>query len=125
MLFSILSCGSCKRLDMPSFIDFIPPPFGDVDVFFELSTITPDEFVYDLGSGDGRLLFAALKKGTARAVGIEIDAKEVHEGTEIARNKGVEDKVTFVEADVLDIQIGDATNVLCYIHPVASSALRS
>ncbi len=110
---------------MPSFIGFIPTPPGDVDVFFELAPVSQNDVVYDLGSGDGRLLFAALEKGAGRVVGIEIDPQKVREAREIAQSKGVEDKATFMEADVLDAVLKDATMVLCYLLPAASSALKS
>ena len=109
---------------MPSFIGFVPTVPEDIDAFFELAPVSPSDIVYDLGSGDGRLLFAALDKGAGRAVGLELDDELVREATETAKNKGVQDKVTFLEGDVLEANLRNATLVLCYLYPTASEALK-
>jgi len=82
------------------------------------------DVVYDLGSGDGRLLFAALEKGAGKCIGIDIDSDRVNAGRETAKSKGVDDKVTFIEADVMDVRLTDASVVLCYLISAASEALR-
>lgn len=109
---------------MPSFIGFVPTPPECIEGFFELATVSPSDVVYDLGAGDGRLLFAALERGASKAVGIDLDAELVHNATEAAKSKGLQDKVTFVESDVLDVSLAEATLVLCYLFPSASEALR-
>jgi predicted O-methyltransferase YrrM len=70
------------------------------------------------------LLFAALEKGAGKAVGVELDPAHAREAREKARNRGLEDKVTFLEADVMDVDLSDATVVLCYLYPAASAALK-
>jgi predicted RNA methylase len=109
---------------MPKFIGFVPTPDDCVDGFFELATVSSSDVVYDLGSGDGRLLFAALEKGARQVVGVELDAELVRLARETAENKGVADRATFIEADVLDVNLANATLVLCYLFPTASEALR-
>ena len=109
---------------MPSFISFIPTPPEHVDGFFESEPLSPSDTVYDLGSGDGRLLFAALERGAGKAIGIDLDPSRVREATEAAKIKGLEDKVTFLEADVMDVNLADASVVLCYLSNSASVALR-
>lgn len=109
---------------MPSFISFIPTPLDDIDAFFELAPLSSSDVVYDLGSGDGRLLFAALEKGAGRAVGVELDSDRVRESREAAKSKGIEDRVTFIEADVMETDLSDATTVLCYLITEASVALK-
>jgi SAM-dependent methyltransferase len=109
---------------MGSFISFVPTPFEDIDTFFELAPVSSADIVYDLGSGDGRLLFAALEKGAGKAVGVELDPAYVREARETAKKKGLENKVTFLEADVMDVDLTDATVVLCYLYPTASTALK-
>ncbi|MFC1983577.1 class I SAM-dependent methyltransferase [Chloroflexota bacterium] len=109
---------------MPSFISFIPTQPEYVDRFFEIAPVSSSDVVYDLGSGDGRLLFAALDKGAGRAVGVELDPERVSEAKETAKNKGLEDRITFVEDDVMEASLADATLVLCYLSPKASDALK-
>jgi len=109
---------------MPSFIGFVPTPTECIDGFFELTPISSSDIVYDLGSGDGRLLFAALEKGAKRVVGVELNPELVREARETAKGKGVEGRATFLEADVMDVNLAKATLILCYLFPTASEALR-
>ncbi len=109
---------------MPSFIGFVPTLSEHIDHFFKLAPVSSSDVVYDLGSGDGRLLFAALEKGAGRAVGVEIDPERLCGARETARSKGLEDKVTFWESDVMEVSLADASVVLCYLFPTASVALK-
>ncbi len=109
---------------MPSFISWIPTPPEDVEGFFELVTVSPSDVVYDLGAGDGRLLFAALDKGAGRAIGVEMDPERVRLAREDIGKKGLEDRFTFVESDVMDVDLSGASVVLCYLSTTASEALK-
>lgn len=109
---------------MGSFISFIPTPFEHIDTFFKLAPISHTDVVYDLGSGDGRLLFAALEKGAGKIVGVELDPELAREARKTIGEKGLEDKAIFLEADVMDVNLSDATVVLCYLFPSASEALK-
>jgi len=109
---------------MPSFVGFTATPPEEIDNFFEFAPVSSSDVVYDLGSGDGRLLFAALDKGAGRAVGVEIDAEQVHTAREMAKNKGLEDRITFLEADVMAVSLADASVIFCYLSSAASAALR-
>jgi len=109
---------------MPSFIGYVPTPPEHIDGFFELLDLSPADVVYDLGSGDGRLLFAALEKHAGRAVGIDLDAELVKTAAESARSRGLQEKATFINADVMDVTLSDATVVLCYLISQASAALK-
>ena len=109
---------------MPSFISFIPTLHEEIDRFFELAPVSSSDVVYDLGSGDGRLLFTALDKGAGRAVGVELNLEHIRTAEETAKSKGVEDRITFVEGDVMEVSLSDATLVLCYLSTNASTALK-
>jgi ribosomal protein L11 methylase PrmA len=109
---------------MPSFIGWVPTSVYDVDGFFDLAPVSASDVVYDLGSGDGRLLFTAIEKGAGKAVGIDLDAALVQSANEAAREKGIRDKVTFLEGDVLNADLKNATLVLVYLYPTASAALK-
>lgn len=109
---------------MGSFISFIPTPIEDIDTFFKLAPVSSVDVVYDLGSGDGRLLFSALEKGAGRIVGVELNSALAREARKTAGEKGVEIRSTFLEADVMDVNLSHATVVLCYLFPTASAALK-
>ena len=109
---------------MPSFIGFVPTPEEHISGFFELAPVTASDVVYDLGSGDGRLLFNALEKGAGKAVGVELNPELVQKATETAKSKGLEGRVTFLNADVMDVSLSDATVVVCYLCSEASTKLR-
>ena len=109
---------------MPFFISFIPTPFEDIDGFFELAPVSSSDVVYDLGAGDGRLLFTALQRGAGKAVGVELDPKRINEAKEVAKTKGLEDRINFLEADVMDVNLSEASVILCYLISSASEALK-
>jgi SAM-dependent methyltransferase len=109
---------------MPLFVSFIPTQIDHVDAFFELATLSNSDVVYDLGSGDGRLLFMALEKGAGRAVGIELNPDLVREASETAKRKSLQDRIIFLNADFMDVSLEDASVVLCYLTPYASAALK-
>lgn len=110
---------------MAKFIGWVPTQPEYVNIFFDLVTLSQSDVVYDLGSSDGRLLFAALKNGAGKCVGIDIDPKQVDVASEEVKSRGLDGKVTFIEADVLTADLSSATVILCYLYPTASAALRS
>ena len=109
---------------MTHFIGFIPTEEEEVDSFFQLASVTPSDVVYDLGSGDGRLLFVAIEKGAGRAVGVELDPKPLQKAMKSAKKKRLEDRVSFIQGDVMDVDLSSATVVVCYLSSEASAALK-
>lgn len=109
---------------MGSFISWVPTPFEHIDPFFELAPVSSNDVVYDLGSGDGRLLFAALENGAGRGVGVELNPDHVQTARDKATEKRLQGKVTFVHADVMDVNLSEATVVFCYLITAASLALK-
>jgi SAM-dependent methyltransferase len=109
---------------MVSFVTFVPTPYEEIDAFFALAPVSANDVIYDLGSGDGRLLFAALEKGAGKAVGIELDPDLVQAARETAKEKGLENRVSFIQADVLGVDLSTATVVVCYLITAASVALK-
>ena len=88
-----------------------------------LAKVTADDVVYDLGSGDGRIVIMAAQKYGARGVGIEIDTKLVELSRQLAREGAVEDKVTFLEADMFTADISAATVVMLYLSTTINADL--
>jgi SAM-dependent methyltransferase len=107
-----------------SFIGFVPTHPEHIDAFFELAPLSSSDVLYDLGSGDGRLLFAAVEKGVGTAVGVELDPKHVRKARRTARGKGLEGRITFLEAGVADVDLANASVVFSYLSPTACAALK-
>jgi SAM-dependent methyltransferase len=96
-------------------IHYVPTSGGVTDAMLKLAKVTPNDVVYDLGSGDGRIVIAAAKKYGARGVGIELDPKLIKTATKNALKAGVADKVTFLQADLFKTDFSDATVVTLYL----------
>jgi len=94
---------------------FVGTPPDVVDAMLEVAEVKSTDVVYDLGSGDGRILIAAAKKYGAHGVGIDIDPAQVKQAEENARNEGVADKVQFIEGDLFQADIHEATVVTLYL----------
>jgi hypothetical protein len=101
----------------------VPTPPEVVERMLQMVDVGPDDFVIDLGPGDGRIAIAAARKG-ARALGVDIDARRVREAQENARKAGVEDRVTFRRENLFDTRIGEATVVTMYLLPDVNMRLR-
>ena len=98
------------RLDVP----FVPTPPEVVAKMMELGRVTKNDFVLDLGSGDGRIAIAAARIG-ARAMGVDIDPERIREATENAKKAGVSDRVTFRQQNLFNTNIGEATVLTMYL----------
>ena len=96
-------------------IFFAPTRQTVVEGMLRLARVTPDDVVYDLGSGDGRIVVIAAQKFGARGVGIELDPKLVALSRELAVESVVGDRVTFVEGDLFTSNISAATVVTLYL----------
>lgn len=96
---------------------FVPTPWLILDEMLKLAEIRPDDTVYDLGSGDGRLVIAAAERHGARGVGVERHRDLVRHSRTQAERRGVADRVAFVEGDVLQADMRGATVVLMYLLP--------
>ena len=81
----------------------------------QLADVTAKDVVYDLGSGDGRIVVLAAQKYGARGVGIELDPKLVEISRQVAREAELSDKVTFIEGDLFAADISGATVVTLYL----------
>ena len=105
-------------------VPYVPTSMPVVDRMLELAGVTEDDVVYDLGSGDGRIVIRAAERFGARGVGVEIDEALVQEARQNADSVGVADRVTFHHADLFDVDIGEATVVTLYLLPTVNLRLR-
>jgi SAM-dependent methyltransferase len=119
MLFALIAlpCAAAGGVlrDIPT--PYVPSTRHNVDEMLRLAGTEPQDVVYDLGSGDGRIVIAAARDYGARGVGIELDAKLVAESEANARQAGVADRVAFRHGDVLEANIREATVVTMYLLP--------
>jgi len=96
----------------------VPSPGSVVDAMMELAGVGPDDYVVDLGSGDGRIVFAAVAKYHARgALGVDINPVAIAQARENASKAGVADRVQFHERDLFATDMRDATVVTIYLLP--------
>jgi SAM-dependent methyltransferase len=96
-------------------IHFVPTSGAIVNAMLEMARVTMADTVYDLGSGDGRIVIEAAKKYGARGVGVEIDADLVRQATRNAEKAGVAEKVRFVQGDLFKVDLSPATVVTLYL----------
>ena len=105
-------------------IPFVPSPMVVVDRMLELAEVKKNDVIYDLGSGDGRILIQAAKKYGARGVGIDMNPKLVEEATRKAADEKVSHLVQFRAADGLTVDISDATVVTLYMFKWFNNQMR-
>jgi cyclopropane fatty-acyl-phospholipid synthase-like methyltransferase len=103
---------------------YVPTPPDVVDKMLELAAVTKNDIVLDLGSGDGRIPIAAAKNFGARARGVDINPVRIEEANANLKGSGVENLVTFVQGDVFEVPIADATVVTLYLFPHVMLKLR-
>jgi cyclopropane fatty-acyl-phospholipid synthase-like methyltransferase len=108
-----------QTLDAP----YVPTPPEVVAEMLRGVGVGPADVVYDLGSGDGRIVIAAARDFGARGVGIELDAKLVQDSRDAAVKAGVADRVTFVWRDIFDVDLSPATVVTIYLFPEVNARL--
>jgi SAM-dependent methyltransferase len=110
--------------ERPGDVPYVPTPQAVVDAMLEVAQVGKDDVIYDLGSGDGRIVITAAQKFGARGVGIEINPELVQEATANAQAAGVSDRVQFVQQDLFQSDFSEATVVTLYLLPDINLRLR-
>ncbi len=105
-------------------VPYVPSSPQIVEGMLKLANVTPNDTVYDLGCGDGRIAIMAVQKFGARAVGVDIDPERIKEATENAQKAGVQGKAKFIEGDLFTVPIKDATVVTLYLLRSVNMKLR-
>jgi protein-L-isoaspartate O-methyltransferase len=105
------SAQSSARLDVP----YVPTPPSVVKRMLELAQVGEDDFVLDLGSGDGRIAIAAARDFGARALGVDLDPQRIKEANENAAKAGVTDRVAFRQQNLFETSIKDAKVITMYL----------
>lgn len=105
-------------------VPYVATPQVTVDEMLRLAGVGPDDFVIDLGSGDGRIVVTAAKKFGARGLGVDIDWRLVSQAEENARQAGVANRAKFLEQDLFQADLGQATVITAYLLPFIMLKLR-
>jgi hypothetical protein len=102
----------------PPDVRYVPTPHDAVVAMLKLANVGPGDVVYDLGSGDGRIVIAAVKQfGAARGTGIDIDPARITDAVGNASRAGVADRARFVNRDLFETDLSEATVVTLYLLP--------
>jgi len=102
---------------------WVPTPQAVVDKMLDMARVTPKDFVIDLGSGDGRTVITAAKRG-AHAMGVEYNPDMVELARNNARAAGVTERVEFVQADLFETDLSKATVITMFLLPDINLKLR-
>jgi SAM-dependent methyltransferase len=105
-------------------VPYVPSPNAVVDAMLELAEVTASDTVYDLGSGDGRIVITAVKKYGARGVGIDLNPARIEEAEANAKSAGVSDKAKFREGDLFKADFSEATVVTLYLLSTVNQKLK-
>jgi SAM-dependent methyltransferase len=105
-------------------VPYVPTPQSVVDRMIELAQVGKGDYVIDLGSGDGRIVIAAIRAGADRALGVDINPVRIREANENAKKAGVTDRVEFRRQNLFETPIADATVITMYLLPDVNYQLR-
>ncbi len=108
-----------QDLDVP----YVPTPNNVVERMLDLTDVKSSDYVIDLGSGDGRIVIAAAKRG-ANGHGIDLDPERIAEARENARREGVDDQIMFMEENIFDTDFSEASVITMYLLPSVNKKLR-
>jgi len=107
------------------YVPFISSPLEVVEKMLEMAELHEDDILYDLGSGDGRILITAVKKfGIKKAVGVEVREDLVKTSKEEIKKLGLEDKITIIHGDLYKVPIKDADVVTLFLTTSANERLK-
>jgi tRNA A58 N-methylase Trm61 len=101
----------------------VPTPQSVVEAMLTFARVTPTDIVYDLGSGDGRIPITAAQKFGARGVGIEIDPFHIQQSQGNLARAGVGGRVTFLNQDLFEADLTEATVVTLFLFPTMTARL--
>jgi len=125
-LLYVLSLAGCLLVPqaLARDVPFVPTPERVVEKMLEVAKVGQKDVVYDLGSGDGRIVISAAKKHGARGVGIDIDPERIKEARDNARRAGVANRVEFRQQDLFQAEFSEATVVTIYLLSGVNMKLR-
>ncbi|MBP2688447.1 MAG: hypothetical protein H6Q83_634 [Deltaproteobacteria bacterium] len=105
-------------------VPYVTTPTGVVDAMLSIAGVGDKDYLFDLGSGDGRIVIAAAKQFHARAVGIEYDGTLIAQSRKSAAREGLSDRVEFLQQDIFASDFRNATVLTMYLLPEVNLDLR-
>jgi ubiquinone/menaquinone biosynthesis C-methylase UbiE len=105
-------------------VPYVPTPQEIVVKMLDLAKVTPDDVVYDLGSGDGRIVITAAQKFGAHAVGVEINPDLYRQSSERIKELGLQDRARIIYEDMFHVSVHPATVVIMYLLTSFNEKLR-
>jgi SAM-dependent methyltransferase len=105
-------------------VPYEPTPDNVVDAMLTIGQVAPQDFVVDLGSGDGRIVIMAAKKYGARGLGVDLNPDLVKRSIANAQAAGVTDRVTFQQQDIFKTDLSQATVITMFLFPKVNLELR-
>jgi hypothetical protein len=105
-------------------VPYVPTPQAVVDRMLELAEVKKGDVVYDLGSGDGRIVVTAAKKYGVKAIGFEIDPQRIKESHENIKKAGVENLVEIRQQDIRTVDLSQASVLTMYLLPEVNLMIR-
>jgi precorrin-6B methylase 2 len=120
---TFVGIANAQDLESKKIVPFVPTPQEVVDKMIELAGVKKGDVVYDLGSGDGRIVITAAKKG-ALAVGFDVDGDLVKESRENIRKADLEKSAEIKQQDILTVDLSPATVVTMYLLPDVNLKLK-
>jgi len=105
-------------------VPYVPTPQAVVDRMLDMAKVTAQDYLIDLGSGDGRIVVTAAKKFGARGFGVDLNPVRIDEANANARKMGVTDKVAFYQRNLFDADLSQATVITMYLLPRVNLQLR-
>jgi SAM-dependent methyltransferase len=109
-----------EDLDVP----YVPTPTEVVARMLKMANVNKGDLLYDLGSGDGRIVITAAREYGARGVGYDLNPQRIKESNENARRAGVTNRVRFTQQDLFEADLSGATVVTLYLLPDVNLKLR-
>jgi tRNA A58 N-methylase Trm61 len=120
----VLQCLTIAQAQEGKIVPYVPTPQDVVDRMLELAQVKKGDVVYDLGSGDGRIVVTAAKKYGVRAIGFEIDPERIKESHENIKKAGVGHLVEIRQQDIRSVDLAQATVLTMYLLPEVNMMLR-
>ena len=124
LLILLLACVTASTAQQRPEVPYVPTDDRVVAEMLAIANVGKNDVLYDLGSGDGRIVITAAKKFGTRGIGVDIDPERVKEANANAVKAGVTDRVRFVQQDLFQTDIREATVVTLYLLPDVNLRLR-
>ena len=105
-------------------VPYVPTPMLVAQKMLEVAKVAPDDVVYDLGSGDGRIVIMAAQKFGAHAVGVELDSDLYQKSSERIRKLGLQDRAQIIHENMFEVNVRHATVVTLYLLTAVNERLR-